>query len=429
MDVVRAMRNRSRQCNGCRDSGSMIATLPGRGSNLVRLADRYVGIPLVFIMGNCGRKRAIPARPEKIGLLNTAAVGDTILMSGPILDLRAVYQNAEIVFFSGPSNYEAACLLEGSDLVIKLPVFSPLASIKAVREQNIDLLIDFGPWCRINALIAICSGARFIAGFRTNAQGRHFGYDLIVEHSEDAHELENHRGLIRALGIQPSHPPALRCEQSNAQTVEQSSKKFAVFHLWPGGTAARLKEWPIGRWVALAEDFAAKQYNIVLTGSASQRSLNEAVIVEVNASLRPLLRNAAGTSLHETLRLLSCAELVVSVDTGVMHMAAALGVPLVALHGPSSPRRWGPVSENALVVEPPVGGCGYLNLGFEHRRNPPPCMNAISYGQVKAACQAALTRAGLGHPTSLERYSSSTRALSPVLPVETAPWSRVAQLL
>jgi heptosyltransferase I len=407
----------------------MIATLPGRGSNRLRLADRYIGIPLVFLIGKCRRKRSIPVRPKKIGLLNTAALGDTILMSGPIADLRWGYPDAEIVFFAGPSNYDAACLVEGSDLVIKLPVFSPLASIKAVREQKIDLFIDFGPWCRINALIAICSGARFIAGFRTSAQGRHFGYDLIVEHSEDAHELENHRGLIRALGILPSHPPALRCEQFDARNVEQPSRKFAVFHLWPGGTAAKLKEWPIGRWVALAEDFAAKQYNVVLTGSANQRLLNEAVISEVSAALRPLLRNAAGASLHETLQVLSCAELVVSVDTGVMHMAAALGVPLVALHGPSSPRRWGPVSENALVVEPPLRGCGYLSLGFEHLRKAPPCMNAISYGRVKAACEAALTQTSPGHLTSLESYSSSTRASSPTVPVESTPSSRAAQLL
>ena len=371
------------------------------------MTDRYVGIPLVFLMGKCRRKRSLPAQPSRIGLLNTAAVGDTILMSGPLADLRTVFPDAEIVLFAGPSNYEAACLLRGSNLVVRLPVFHPLASIKALRDQRIDLLIDFGPWCRINALLAICSGAQFLAGFRTSAQGRHFGYDLIVEHSEDAHELENHRGLIRALGIRPSHPPTLRLEHSDAKTDDQPFGSFAVFHLWPGGTAARFKEWPLGRWVALAEDFAAKQYNVVFTGSANQRMLNEAVIGEVSASLRPLMRNAAGTSLRETLWLLSRAELVVSVDTGVMHMAAALGVPLVALHGPSSPRRWGPVSESAFVVEPALRGCGYLNLGFEHLRKAPQCMNAISYGRVKAACQSALTRIASGHRASPTSYNLS----------------------
>jgi ADP-heptose:LPS heptosyltransferase len=376
---------------GCRDCLRGAATkLPGRGSSQARLLDRYLGIPLVFIAGHCRRKRAIPTPVRKIALLNTAALGDTILMSGPLADLRAAYPEAQIVFLSGPSNYEAACLLDGADAVIELPVFHPLASIRAVREREFDLFLDFGPWCRLNALIAICSEAKFIAGFRTTSQARHFGYDLVVEHSENAHELENHRGLVRALGILPVHPPRLSCEQLEGQNVYELTRRFAVFHLWPGGSAAKLKEWTVGRWIALAEDFAAERYEVAFTGAANQRALNDSVIAEVRPSLRPRMRNAAGANLRETLRLVSRAELVVSVDTGVMHMAAAVGVPLVALHGPSSPQRWGPVSESALVVEPPLRGCGFLNLGFEKVRNAPACMKAIGYGTVKAACDAAL---------------------------------------
>jgi ADP-heptose:LPS heptosyltransferase len=408
------MMNKSNECGNC--GTAMIAKLPGRGSNRHRLLDRYLGIPLVFLAGYCRRKGTVPARPGRIALLNTAALGDTVLMSGPLADLRAAYPNAEIVFLSGHDNYEAACLLQGADIVIKLPVFSPSAVIKTVRQLKINLFLDFGPWCRLNAIIAICSGAECIAGFRTSAQGRHFGYDLVVDHSADAHELENHRGLVRALGILPSHSPSLRREPQDHQNVFDLSRRFAVFHLWPGGSAAKLKEWPLGRWVALAEDFAADQRDIVFTGAASQRLLNDSVIAEIKASLRHRMTNAAGASLRETLQLLSRAELVVSVDTGVMHMAAALGVPLVALHGPSDPRRWGPVSEKALVVEPPLGGCGFLNLGFENLRNAPPCMNAISYSRVKTACDAVLGRGNSEHATWIRTYGALSGGLSPVSP-------------
>jgi ADP-heptose:LPS heptosyltransferase len=408
------MMNKSNGCEGC--GRAMIAKLPGRGSRRARLLDRYLGIPLVFLAGNCRRKRTIPALPARIGLLNTAALGDTVLMSGPLADLRAAYPDAEIIFLSGPSNYEAACLLQGADIVIKLPVFSPIAAIKTVHELKIDLFLDFGPWCRLNALIAICSGAECTAGFRTSLEGRHFGYDLVVDHSKNAHELENQRGLVRALGIRPSHSPSLRCEQGDPGKAYDFSKRFVVFHLWPGGSAAKLKEWPLGRWVALAEDFAADQYDIALTGAASQQLLNDSVIAEVKASLRHRMTNAAGSSLRETLWLLSNAELVVSVDTGVMHMAAALGVPLVALHGPSSPRRWGPVSEKALVVESPLGKCGFLNLGFENLRNAPACMEAISYSRVKTACDAVLGRGDAECPQWTPMHAASWPGLSPVSP-------------
>jgi ADP-heptose:LPS heptosyltransferase len=394
----------------------MIAKAPGRGDRGARLLDRYVGIPLVFLAGLYRRKRPIPAHPHRIGLLNTAAIGDTVLMSGPLADLRTNYPRAEIVFLSGPSNYEAASLLKGTDIVIKVPVFNPLAAIRAVREQKIDLFLDFGPWCRVNAIIAIFSGADFIAGFRTSAQGRHFGYDLVVDHSEDAHEFENQRGLIRALGIIPQHAPSLPCEHPESENVRDFFGRFAVFHLWPGGSAAGLKQWPVGRWVALAEDLAADQYDVVFTGASHQRPLNDAVIAEVKASLRPRIKNSAGLSLGETLRLLSRAELVVSVDTGVMHMAAATRVPLVALHGPSSPHRWGPVSQTAIVVEPRMPGCGFLNLGFEKLRNAPACMNAISYGTVKTACAAALGRKISECSMPAPTHAWSSRGFPPIAP-------------
>jgi ADP-heptose:LPS heptosyltransferase len=384
----------------------------------MRLLDRYLGIPIVFFAGYCRRKGAIPVRPHRIGLLNTAAVGDTILMSGPLADLRAAYPESQIVYFSGPSNYEAACLLEGADVVVKLPVFSPLHAIRQVRAQNIDLLLDFGPWCRLNAIIAIFSGADFIAGFRTGDQGRHFGYDLVVDHSEHAHELENHRGLIRALGIRPSHPPQLKCSPDENQNVYDFSRRFVVFHLWPGGSAARHKLWPLGRWVALAEDLAIDRYDVVFTAAADQRQLNDSVINAVNPSLRSRMRNAAGLSLRETVRLLARADLVVSVDTGVMHMAAALGVCLVALHGPSSPRRWGPIGDKAVVVEAPMSGCGFLSLGFEKARGAPPCMNAITYGAVRGVCDALLGKPNpsRGNPLQAPPYVPSPGNPSAVTP-------------
>jgi ADP-heptose:LPS heptosyltransferase len=407
------------QSNRCRYCGSKASKLPGRGSSSRRWLDRYLGIPLVFLVGHFRTRRSLPSNPRKIGLLNTAALGDTILMSGPVSDLRAAYPDAEIIFLSGPSNYEAASLLEGTDSVINLPVFSPFKAIKIVRDEKIDFLLDFGPWSRLNALIAICSGAGLIAGFRTNAQARHFGYDVIVEHCENAHELENYRGLVRALGILPSHPLSVRREMTKPPTVSDVPlKPYVVLHLWAGGTAARLKEWPLGRWVALAEDLAANQYDIVLTGSVNQRSLSDAVVAAVKDSLRPRVRNLAGTPLRDVVRLLLRAKLVVSVDTGVMHLAAALGVPLVALHGPSSPLRWGPVSEKALVVEPLLEGCGFLNLGFEKRRNAAACMNAISYGRVKRACDALLARPDTDSWTlpSTPVYGSSVRDHPAVTP-------------
>lgn len=97
-------------------------------------------------------------------------------------------------------------------------------------------------------------------------------------------------------------------------------------------------------------------------------------------------------SLRETAAILAHARLVVSVDTGVMHMAAALGAPLVALHGPTPSRRWGPIGENAMAIDSPLTGSGYLHLGWEAPRALR-CMESIPYKLVLDTCRSALEKA------------------------------------
>lgn len=371
---------------------SVVERVPGRGNYQARFIDRYLGIAIVCTLGALRRKRELPADPKHIGLLNSAAIGDTILMSGPIADLRSGYGDSRITLLSGPSNYDIACMLKHVDEVIKLPVFNPLASLRLLRAQQFDVLLDFGPWCRLNAVLAILSGSSFVVGFRTSGEARHFGYDLVIDHSNSVHELENHRRIVRALGIRTHHPPSLRHARQADGKSRTEEKPYVVCHLWPGGSAARQKEWPTARWVLLTEYLCRYGYQVVFTGSANQHALNEMVISEIQPALRRFARNAAGLPLLETLRLVADSILTVSVDTGVAHMAAALDVPLVALYGPTSAVRWGPVGERTIVVESPLTSAGYLNLGFERLRNPPPCMEAICYESVQNACQLALQR-------------------------------------
>jgi len=163
-----------------------------------------------------------------------------------------------------------------------------------------------------------------------------------------------------------------------------------VFHLWPGGRRKRLKEWPKERWVRLIEETASWGLRIVLTGGPSDRDSNDDLISSVPAAARGFVRNAAGQSLQDTAATLAHSCLVVSVDTGVMHMASALGVPLVALHGPTSGRRWGPLSKRAIIIESPLAECGYISLGWESVTRPPACMECIQYADVQKACRVLL---------------------------------------
>jgi heptosyltransferase I len=108
--------------------------------------------------------------------------------------------------------------------------------------------------------------------------------------------------------------------------------------------------------------------------------------VESAPELSERLVNGAGRyDLGQIVDLVSDSRCVVSVNTGVMHIAAAAGAPTVSLNGPTSERRWGPVGERAVSVNSELPGCGYLYFGWEYDGERKDCMQGISVERVLEA--------------------------------------------
>jgi ADP-heptose:LPS heptosyltransferase len=374
-----------------------------RGNSALHFLDRYVGIPAIALLGCARAKRSLPSSIERVGLLKLAAIGDTVLMGAIVADLRSALPHASIVLFVGRSNLEIAGMLEGVDQIIQVSTDRPWAGLKTIRSAAVDVLLDFGQWSRLEALFCLQSRAHFTVGFRTPGQHRHWGYDWVVGHSSQVHELENFRLLGRALGTKANNVPVLTVSGQS----HRSRQPYAAFHLWPGGRRRKLKEWPMDRWLRLVEEFARLGLDVELTGASADRSRNDTLIASLPSSVRGFVKNAAGLSLRNSAAILSGATLVVSVDTGLMHMAAALGVPLVALHGPTSSRRWGPVSSKAVVVESQLEGSGFISLGWESPEAPPACMESITYEAVRDVCLRLLGKQS-GPPRGRSEELTST---------------------
>lgn len=350
--------------------------------------DRYLGIPAVATLGLLRRKRALPDEIKSIGLLRLVAIGDTVLISAVAADLRDAFPQASIVFFAGPTNYELVQMLDSVDRVVKVPVHDIPAGIKMIRSVPVDIMIDFGPWPRLEALLTFASRASFTIGFETVGQYRHFAQDTSVKHSSTVHELENFRALITPLGVRAEKSPFIKAPKG----PPLSSSGWAVCHLWPGGRRRLEKQWPTERWIRLIEEITSWGLDVVLTGGPADYPSNEGVIGRLEYGVHQRVRNKAGVTLKETAAILAGSSLTVSVDTGVMHLAAALGAPLVALYGPSSSRRWGALGRDVICIDSPQAGCGYISLGWERSRMDLACMECISFETVRNACGEVLKR-------------------------------------
>jgi lipopolysaccharide heptosyltransferase III len=360
-----------------------------RGSPSKRFFDRALGIPLVSVLGALRTKRKSLPRISLLGLLETAAIGDTVLLAGVIPDLRASLPGSHVVLFTGSSNFEAALLLGGLDEVVRLPIGNPLETVRMLRERSLDVLLDFSPWPRIGALYSLLSGARLTVGFRTSNQYRHYGYDRCVDHLATVHELENYRSLVRSIDVESKSLPAIAAREP--LIGELHSRNYLVFHAWPAGYRSHLKEWPQEYWCELAARVFPTGLTIVLTGARSEAERTEELLSRIRSSSNPGVVSLAGrVNLAQTVTVLGNAAAVVSVNTGIVHLAAAVGAPIISLNGPTSATRWGPLGPRAISVNAEAQGCGYLNLGFEYENQRENCMSSIRPERVFLALRELL---------------------------------------
>lgn len=325
-----------------------------RGNPLLKKMDFYLGVPLVFLLSLFRRKaKSVPTKINTIGVLKSSAIGDTVLISAIIEDLRRHFPQARVILYAGASNAKAAELLVGKEAVVTLPMLNPLRAIQKVREEELDVFIDADSWPRINSLIAMGAKAKIKIGFKTPGQLRHFAYDLAIEHSHEKHELDNYRELIRALGVSKFEEPKI------SGFGPKLGSRRVLLHPWPGGTRAVEKMWPNSSWLALAQGLASEGFRIgVSTGPADLMKSQE-----LAKAAPQLLEVVSPKSLVQLLETLGESDLVVTVDTGVAHLAGAMGQKTLVLHGPTSPSRWGArgLAVRTLKDDQPA----IIHLGFE----------------------------------------------------------------
>ncbi|MFB8830935.1 lipopolysaccharide heptosyltransferase II [Azotobacter sp. CWF10] len=169
--------------------------------------------------------------------------------------------------------------------------------------------------------------------------------------------IERFMALAYAPGAelpQPYPRPALRIEpQSRAAALQKFGLRLGrpLLALCPGAEFGEAKRWPAGHYAAVAEAKLRAGWQVWLFGSKNDHPVGESIRAALAPELRKAVANLAGeTSLAEALDLLSCADAVVSNDSGLMHVAAALGRPLVAVYGSTSPQFTPPLAEQVEIV-------------------------------------------------------------------------------
>lgn len=198
---------------------------------------------------------------------------------------------------------------------------------------------------------------------------------------EEEHEVVRWCRLLEWWGIK-ADPADLRLR---APAGDPLVRRAAVVH---PGAAFPARRWPAGRFAAVARALAADGHRVVVTGTAGERDLAEEVARAAGLPADAVLAGTMG--LTEMAALVADAQVVVSNDTGVSHLATAYGVPSVTLFGPVSPALWGPPESDGRHVALWHGTGG--RPGDPHGTAPDPRLLAIPVAEVIGALAALRQR-------------------------------------
>ena len=367
-----------------------------RGNSMYKLIDRFIGIPLVWLAGIFTRHRKCMEHPKYILVIKLSALGDSILLIPALRAIKHRYPNAQITVVCTKINDQLFKICPYVTNVAVLGKGSFWRSLMMLVMRHYDIVFDFDQWVRISPLLAYIANARCRIGFRTAGQYRHYAYTTVVDHKKDRHEVESFCDIVRAAGIDPqgTHLEFWVRHEDEEQSrhvlraigVHEYDHYIVMHPAVPAHGVSR--QWPVAYYQELAK-LIHQHYpkmRIVLTGTAADMSVRKKIADAVGTVVQALPQ----TSIPTLAAVLKIAQTLVCGNTGIMHLGCAVGIPVVALHGPTNPVKWGPWSKKSMVISSQRNCSPCLSLGFEYGCNNNACMSDISVQQVFDAVNTVL---------------------------------------
>ena len=318
--------------------------------------------------------------PQKILIVKPSSLGD-IVHSLPFLNaIKLRFPNAHIHWVVA-KGFEG--LLEGHPMIDKLWVIDKdawkrIGNVKGtlvelgslfgdLKKERYDLVIDLQGLLR-SGIIAAATGSRTRIGFKEAREGSRLFYTHKIEGAKDIHAVERYLKIAAFLGCDVSDisfplPP------SEFPSTFDLDKDYAVI---VPGARWKTKRWPEEEFGELTSRLPLQS---VIVGSKPDKDIADLIVSLSRGKATSL---AGNTSLKELIEIISNAKFVVSNDSGPMHIAAARGIPVFAIFGPTDPQRTGPYGTVHAIIkeELPCAPC------FRRTCDDSRCMKSVSADKV-----------------------------------------------
>lgn len=290
-------------------------------------------------------------------VIRPGGIGDAVLVANTINYVKKSLPFFHITVLAEKRNLGVFSLITAVDEVLSYDCSREF--FQALRGHY-DVVIDTEQWYRLSAVVARMVRAPVKIGFGTNNRFRLFSH--AIKYDENAYEGDMFLDLLKPLGLDcDSDSVTLVLPQESVFRAKQllqplCTEPFVV--IFPGSSIPE-KRWGVERFSCVVKCLVNDGYKAVVVGGHEDRVESEIIVGDAGLCL------AGMTTISETAAVIACSKLVISGDSGVLHIAAGLNIPTVSLFGPSSVMKWAPRGKKHVVLN-----------------HPQPCSPCSKYGTI-----------------------------------------------
>jgi ADP-heptose:LPS heptosyltransferase len=269
-----------------------------------------------------------------------------------------------------------------------------------------DVVIDTEQWHRLSAVLVRLVRSVVKIGFDTNERRRMFSHT--VPYSHDDYEALSFAHLLGSLGIAEEEvnreAPFLQIPDADAESADvflksHGEKPFVV--IFPGASITE-RRWDRERFSLVAKRLSESGYRVVVVGGREDRKDGDMIACAGGG-----LNLAGMTTLAETAAVIARSRLLISGDSGVLHLAVGLDIPTVSLFGPGIAKKWAPSGVKHVVLNQNLSCSPCTRFGTT-----PPCPYGAQCMKEITADQVMMAAISLLHGNQRQRIRISPESLS-----------------
>lgn len=324
---------------------------------------------------------------KSILIIKTSSLGD-LFHALPAVHVLKKELRASITWVAADLYADLVGCFDDVDAVIPFPrreFWSRLLWFRSkLRQQRYDYIIDLQGLFKSGLICGLASGRRRI-GPSFHREGSRIFYGAVAgERNKERHAVDECLDVVRYLGLPVPETPAFPVTFPKV-TLEGGAPRVAMMPCSRWET----KNWPPGRFIEAGRALAAAGATVYLVGTKEDKPVCHAI----QAGIGHNAVNLAGkTRLIDLGGVLQQMDLVITVDSGPMHMAAAVGCPVLAVFGATDPKRTGPFGTHTVITHGGLSCQPCLSRDCLRQKQDIACLNDLPASRIVDAALGILSR-------------------------------------